>query len=72
MFEKAGEYQVVCRYSSEPGDPGLDVSAQKPLQVRLKTWLIGIGSHTTASRVRHESLWCLRGDVRLYENISRH
>jgi len=25
MFEKAGEYPVVCRYSSEPGDPGLDV-----------------------------------------------
>ena len=26
MFEKASEYPVVCRYSSEPGDPGLDVS----------------------------------------------
>ena len=26
MFEQAGEYPVVCRYSSEPGDPGLDVS----------------------------------------------
>lgn len=25
MFEHAGEYPVVCRYSSEPGDPGLDV-----------------------------------------------
>ena len=25
MFANAGEYPVVCRYSSEPGDPGLDV-----------------------------------------------
>ena len=26
MFAHGGEYPVVCRYSSEPGDPGLDVS----------------------------------------------
>lgn len=26
MFVKAGKYPVLCRYSSEPGDPGLDVS----------------------------------------------
>ena len=25
MFTYAGQYPVVCRYSSEPGDPGLDV-----------------------------------------------
>ena len=25
MFEHEGEHAVVCRYSSEPGDPGLDV-----------------------------------------------
>ena len=25
MFAHGGEYPVVCRYSSEPGDPGLDV-----------------------------------------------
>lgn len=25
MFAKVGEHPVVCRYSSEPGDPGLDV-----------------------------------------------
>ena len=25
MFERGGEHAVVCRYSSEPGDPGLDV-----------------------------------------------
>ena len=25
MFAHAGQYPVVCRYSSEPGDPGLDV-----------------------------------------------
>ena len=26
LFEHGGEYPVVARYSSEPGDPGLDVS----------------------------------------------
>ena len=26
LFEKGGEYDVVARYSSEPPDPGLDVS----------------------------------------------
>ena len=26
MFDHGAEYPVVCRYSSEPGDPGLDVS----------------------------------------------
>ena len=26
MFAHGGEYPVACRYSSEPGDPGLDVS----------------------------------------------
>ena len=25
LFEKGGEFPVVCRYSTEPGDPGLDV-----------------------------------------------
>ena len=25
LFEKAGEYDAACRYSSEPSDPGLDV-----------------------------------------------
>jgi len=25
MFAKGAEHPVVCRYSSEPGDPGLDV-----------------------------------------------
>ena len=25
MFEHGAEHAVVCRYSSEPGDPGLDV-----------------------------------------------
>jgi hypothetical protein len=25
MFAHGGEYPVLCRYSSEPGDPGLDV-----------------------------------------------
>ena len=26
LFEKGGEYPIVARYSSEPGDPGLDVN----------------------------------------------
>lgn len=26
MFAKGGEYDAACRYSTEPGDPGLDVS----------------------------------------------
>lgn len=26
IFSRGGEYPVVCRYSTEPGDPGLDVS----------------------------------------------
>lgn len=30
LFEKAGEYPVVCRYSTEPGDPGLDVRLLGP------------------------------------------
>lgn len=25
LFSKAGEYDAIARYSSEPGDPGLDV-----------------------------------------------
>lgn len=27
LFEKGGEHPCVCRYSTEPGDPGLDVRA---------------------------------------------
>ena len=27
LFEHGGKYDIVCRYSSEPGDPGLDVSS---------------------------------------------
>lgn len=26
IFSKGGEYDAACRYSSEPSDPGLDVS----------------------------------------------
>lgn len=31
MFEHGAEHAVVCRYSSEPGDPGLDVGIVPPL-----------------------------------------
>lgn len=27
LFAQGGEYPVACRYSTEPGDPGLDVRA---------------------------------------------
>lgn len=30
LFREAGEYPVACRYSSEPGDPGIDASASEP------------------------------------------
>lgn len=30
LFAKGGEYPVVARYSTEPGDPGLDVRANSP------------------------------------------
>ena len=39
MFEHGGEYEVLARYSSEPGEPGLDVRITCPLipddQLRL-------------------------------------
>ncbi|KAL6718167.1 hypothetical protein ACLMJK_004255 [Lecanora helva] len=38
MFEKAGEYQVVCRYSSEPGDPGLDDRIPQPRGFAMKVF----------------------------------
>ncbi|GKT43471.1 uncharacterized protein ColSpa_03652 [Colletotrichum spaethianum] len=28
LFQIGGEYPAACRYSSEPGDPGLDASSQ--------------------------------------------
>lgn len=33
MFEHGGEYQVVARYSSEPGDPGLDVGCPSLIKI---------------------------------------
>lgn len=35
LFEHGGEYPIVARYSSEPGDPGLDVSAPSRSENRL-------------------------------------
>ena len=34
MFAQAGKYPVLCRYSSEPGDPGLDVSKALSIECR--------------------------------------
>ncbi|MCJ1225444.1 hypothetical protein MMC12_002093 [Toensbergia leucococca] len=36
MFEHGGEYPVVCRYSSEPGDPGLDDRIPQPRGFSMK------------------------------------
>ncbi|KAF2490765.1 heme-dependent catalase [Lophium mytilinum] len=36
LFEKGGEYQCICRYSSEPGDPGLDDRIPQPRGFAMK------------------------------------
>ena len=36
MFEHGGQHAVVCRYSSEPGDPGLDVRPRPYLFSRTR------------------------------------
>ncbi|KAI0146730.1 catalase-like domain-containing protein [Pestalotiopsis sp. NC0098] len=36
LFEKGGEYPAVCRYSSEPGDPGLDDRIPQPRGFGMK------------------------------------
>ena len=36
MFEHEGEHVVVCRYSSEPGDLGLDVRICSPSSLLIK------------------------------------
>lgn len=36
MFAKGAEHPVVCRYSSEPGDPGLDVCSSRKRSPALK------------------------------------
>ncbi|KAI9738430.1 MAG: hypothetical protein M1834_008933 [Cirrosporium novae-zelandiae] len=36
MFAHGGEYPVVCRYSSEPGDPGLDDRIPQPRGFAMK------------------------------------
>ncbi|KAI9873338.1 MAG: hypothetical protein M1830_000518 [Pleopsidium flavum] len=38
MFEHGGEYAVVCRYSSEPGDPGLDDRIPQPRGFAMKVF----------------------------------
>jgi hypothetical protein len=55
LFSKAGEYDVACRYSSEPGDPGLDVRDWK---VSQKILLIVIpGSNPPTSWLCYEDFW---------------
>ncbi|KAI1390101.1 catalase-like domain-containing protein [Hypoxylon trugodes] len=36
LFKEAGEYPVACRYSSEPGDPGLDDRIPQPRGFAMK------------------------------------
>ncbi|KAI0175992.1 catalase-like domain-containing protein [Hypoxylon sp. FL1284] len=36
LFSEAGEYSVACRYSSEPGDPGLDDRIPQPRGFAMK------------------------------------
>ncbi|KAH7061455.1 catalase-like domain-containing protein [Macrophomina phaseolina] len=38
LFEKGGEYPVACRYSSEPGDPGLDDRIPQPRGFAMKVF----------------------------------
>ena len=62
MFEKGGEYPVVCRYSSEPGDPGLDVRSiiLGSMSRKLKACL---GPYSPAAWLRDEGLQCSRRHV---------
>lgn len=62
LFEKGGEYPTVCRYSSEPGDPGLDVSL--PFSVSRQTLTTGTtGPYPTAPGIFNEALQRARQDV---------
>ncbi|KAG7001437.1 hypothetical protein G7Y79_00031g065520 [Physcia stellaris] len=38
LFEKGGEYPIVARYSSEPGDPGLDDRIPQPRGFAMKVF----------------------------------
>lgn len=38
IFAHGGEYPVVCRYSSEPGDPGLDDRIPQPRGFAMKVF----------------------------------
>lgn len=67
MFAHGGEYPVLCRYSSEPGDPGLDASTPQVMHGLLLT---AVGPHPAAPRIRHEGLQCARRDVRCWQRLS--
>ena len=54
LFSKGGEYDTVCRYSSEPGDPGLDVCEQFQ-QCHVSTNVIQ-GPHSSTPRLCNETL----------------
>lgn len=54
LFAQGGEYPTVCRYSTEPGDPGQDVSTL-PCRLSVRTYKRS-GSHPKPSWVCHEAL----------------
>lgn len=58
LFEQAKVYDIACRYSSEPGDPGLDVCRlQFAWLWRLETNKMP-GSDPGTTRVCHEDIRC--------------
>lgn len=56
LFEKGGEYPVICRYSSEPGDPGLDASTHLVINIEKQCLRCRTGPHPAAQRFRYEAL----------------
>jgi hypothetical protein len=56
IFSKPGEFPIVARYSTEPGDPGLDVRCILPYS-DIESDLL-VGPHSRPSRLCHEALRC--------------
>lgn len=56
LFSKPGEFPIVARYSTEPGDPGLDVRCILPYS-DIESDLL-VGPHSRPSRLCHEALRC--------------
>ncbi|KAF2704871.1 heme-dependent catalase [Pleomassaria siparia CBS 279.74] len=48
LFEKGGEYDAICRYSTEPGDPGLDDRIPQPRGFTIKLFNVPQGKRFAA------------------------